>query len=59
MFIQLFFRDYQEFRAEVGHDGSKGARLCRDAKNLASLTPFWTSCWLRRSEDSLPNELID
>src|ERR1043166_182477 len=40
-----FFRDYREFRAEVGHDRSKGARQCRDAKNLAFPTPFLTSCW--------------
>ena len=38
-------RDSQEFRAEVGHDRSKGARRCRDAKNLAFLTPCLTSCW--------------
>src|SRR3954468_20407674 len=38
-------RDYREFRAEVGHDRSKGARQCRDAKNLAFPTPFSTSCW--------------
>jgi hypothetical protein len=38
-------RDCQEFRAEVGHDRSKGARQCRDAKNLAFPTPFSTSCW--------------
>jgi hypothetical protein len=38
-------RDCQEFRAEVGHDRSKGARRCRDAKNLAYLTPSSTSCW--------------
>jgi len=37
--------DCQEFRAEVGHDRSKGARQCRDAKNLAFPTPFSTSCW--------------
>ena len=37
--------DYQEFRAEVGHDRSKGARQCRDAKNLAYLMPSSTSCW--------------
>ena len=40
------FGDCQEFRAGVGHDGSKGARPCRDAKNLVFLTPFSTSCWL-------------
>jgi Homeodomain-like domain len=28
--------DYQEFRAGVGHDRSKGAQRCRTAKNLAS-----------------------
>src|SRR5205085_8354990 len=33
-------RDCQEFRAEVGHDRSKGARQCRDAKNPVFLTPF-------------------
>src|SRR4051794_37613784 len=38
-------RDCREFRAEVGHDRSKGARQCRDAKNLAFSTPFSTSCW--------------
>jgi predicted RNase H-like HicB family nuclease len=27
--------DYQEFRAEVGHDRSKGAQRCRAAKSLA------------------------
>ena len=39
-------RDYQEFRAEVGHDRSKGARRCHDAKSLAYRTPSLTSCWL-------------
>src|SRR5207248_4932372 len=29
----------------VGHDGSKGARPCRDAKNPVFLMPFSTSCW--------------
>ena len=29
----------------VGHDGSKGARSCRDAKNLISLMPCLISCW--------------
>jgi transposase, IS5 family len=38
-------RDYREFRAEVGHDRNKGARRCRDAKNLVFLTLFSTSCW--------------
>src|SRR5437016_8749716 len=33
-------RDCQEFRAEVGHDRSKGARQCRNAKNPVYLTPF-------------------
>jgi hypothetical protein len=28
----------QEFRAVVGHDGRKGTRPCRDAKNLRFLT---------------------
>ncbi len=28
-----------------GHDGSKGAPTCRDAKRRRYLTPFWTSCW--------------
>jgi len=28
----------------VGHDGSKGARPCRDAKNLVFLMAFSTSC---------------
>jgi len=37
--------DCQEFRAEVGHDGSKGAQPCRDAKSRVSPTPFSTSCW--------------
>jgi len=36
----------QEFRAEVGHDGSKGAHRCRDAKSPVFLTPFSTSFWL-------------
>ena len=38
--------EYQEFRAEVGHDRSKGARRCHDAKSLAYPTPSLTSCWL-------------
>src|SRR5579872_6391201 len=38
-------RDCQEFRAEVGHDRSKGARRCRDAKNLAYLTLSLINCW--------------
>src|ERR1700719_2659155 len=29
----------------VGHDRSKGARPCRDAKSLVYLTPSSTSCW--------------
>src|ERR1700746_985074 len=29
----------------VGHDGSKGARPCRHAKNPVFLMPFSTSCW--------------
>jgi transposase-like protein len=37
--------DCQEFRAEVGHDRSKGARQCRDARNLAYLIPCSISCW--------------
>jgi len=38
--------DYQAFRAEVGHERSEeGARQCRDAKNLGSLTPSLTNCW--------------
>jgi hypothetical protein len=37
--------DYQEFRAEVGHDRLEGACPCRDAKNLVFLTPCSTSCW--------------
>src|SRR5205823_5625622 len=41
-------RDCQEFRAEVGHDRSKGARPCRDAKNPVFLMPFSTSCWPAR-----------
>src|SRR5215212_9913115 len=28
-----------------GHDGSKGAPTCRDAKSRRYPTPFWTSCW--------------
>jgi transposase InsO family protein len=43
--LDAMARDYQEFRAEVGHDRSKGARQCRDAKNLAYLMPSSTSCW--------------
>src|SRR5215831_9973734 len=39
-------RDYQEFRAEVGHDRSKGARRCRDAKNLAYPMPCSINYWL-------------
>jgi len=35
---------YQEFRGVVGHDGSEGARLCRDANCLVFLAPFLTSC---------------
>jgi hypothetical protein len=31
--------DCQEFRAEVGHDRSKGAPQCRDAKSLEFLMP--------------------
>jgi hypothetical protein len=38
--------DYQEFRAEVGHDRSKGARRCHDAKNLAYPTQSSTRYWL-------------
>src|SRR6516162_2115243 len=38
--------DCQEFRAEVGHDGSKGAPQCRDAKSPVFLTPSLISCWL-------------
>src|SRR5207248_1716787 len=38
--------DYQEFRAEVGHDRSKGARRCRDSKNLAFPMPCSINCWL-------------
>ena len=30
----------------VGHDRSKGARRCRDAKTLIFLMPSWISCWL-------------
>ena len=37
--------DCQEFRAEVGHDRSKGARQCRDAKNLVYPMPSSISCW--------------
>jgi len=39
-------QDCQEFRAEVGHDGSKGAQQCRDAKSPVYLTPSSTSCSL-------------
>src|ERR1700689_437750 len=38
-------RDCQEFRAEVGHDGSKGAQPCRDAKNRLFQTPLSTNFW--------------
>ena len=38
-------RDYQEFRAGVGHDRSKGVQRCRAAKNLAYPTLSLTSCW--------------
>jgi hypothetical protein len=48
--------DCQEFRAEVGHDGSKGAHGCRDAKSLLFLTPLSTSFWLAptRRQSSTP-----
>ena len=40
----------QEFRAEVGHDRSKGARQCRDAKNLAYPMPSSTSWTLPKTD---------
>src|SRR6185436_6690719 len=49
-------RDCQEFRAEVGHDRSKGARQCRDAKHLTFRMPSSTSCWpapIRRRPSTL------
>jgi transposase len=36
--------DCQEFRAEVGHDESKGAHTCHDAKSLLFLTRLSTNC---------------
>jgi transposase InsO family protein len=37
--------DCQEFRAAVGHDGSKGAQQCRDARSHVFRTPFSINCW--------------
>src|SRR5215469_9410977 len=37
--------NYQEFRAAVGHDGSKGAPACGDARNRLYPTLCLTSCW--------------
>jgi hypothetical protein len=54
-------RDYQEFRAEVGHDRSKGAQRCRAAKNLAYPTLSSTSCWRGADPKTVfdPNGLLD
>jgi hypothetical protein len=39
------YRDYQEFRARLGHSDAKGASRWHDARNQLSPTRFWTSCW--------------
>jgi len=43
---QIQARHCREFRAEVGHDASKGAQPCQDAKNRLFQTPSSTSSWL-------------